>query len=52
MKGRVVDRPQFEAMKKEYYRLRRWDPATGLPTDSTLTEAGLGDVAAALTTGS
>lgn len=52
MKGRVVDRNAFEAMKEEYYRLRRWDPATGRPTGSTLSEAGLGDVAAGLTTGS
>ena len=52
MKGRVVDRTAFEAMKEEYYRLRRWDPATGRPTGSTLSEAGLGDVAAGLTTGS
>jgi aldehyde:ferredoxin oxidoreductase len=48
MKGQVVDRAQFEAMKKEYYQLRRWDAATGLPTESRLNELGLGDIAADL----
>jgi aldehyde:ferredoxin oxidoreductase len=50
MKGRVVDRTAFEAMKEEYYRLRRWDPDTGRPTDSTLQHLGLEDVAADLRT--
>jgi aldehyde:ferredoxin oxidoreductase len=44
MKGRVVDKAQFEAMKKEYYQLRKWDSATGLPTESRLEELGLGDI--------
>jgi aldehyde:ferredoxin oxidoreductase len=48
MKGRVVDRAQFEVMKREYYQLRHWDAATGLPTESRLKELGLGDVAAQL----
>jgi len=48
MKGRVVDKTQFEAMKREYYQLRRWDPGTGLPTESRLKELGLGDIAAEL----
>jgi aldehyde:ferredoxin oxidoreductase len=48
MKGRVVDRAQFEAMKKEYYQLRHWDPVTGLQTESRLKELGLGDIAAEL----
>jgi aldehyde:ferredoxin oxidoreductase len=48
MKGRIVDKAQFEAMKREYYQLRRWDPATGLPTISTLKELGLEDIAAEL----
>ncbi len=42
MKGRVVDRAQFEAMKKEYYGLRKWDTATGLPTESRLKELRAG----------
>ena len=48
MKGRVVDKAQFEAMKKEYYELRKWDPATGLPTEFRLKELGLGDISAEL----
>ncbi len=45
VKGRVVDRAAFEAMKDEYYRLRGWDVATGLPTAAGLEGLGLGDVA-------
>jgi aldehyde:ferredoxin oxidoreductase len=48
MKGRVVDKAQFEAMKREYYKLRKWDTATGLPTESRLNDLGLGDIAAEL----
>jgi len=48
MKGRVVDKAQFEAMKKEFYQIRKWDAATGLPTAARLGELGLGDVAAEL----
>ncbi len=48
MKGRVVGRAQFVEMKREYYRLRRWDEATGRPEASTLQDLGLGDVAADL----
>ncbi|MDM8000645.1 MAG: aldehyde ferredoxin oxidoreductase C-terminal domain-containing protein, partial [Dehalococcoidia bacterium] len=48
MKGKVVDKAQFEAMKREYYALRKWDPDTGLPTEARLEELGLGDVAAEL----
>jgi len=48
MKGRLVDRTQFEAMKREYYGLRKWDPATGLPTESRLRELRLDDIAAGL----
>ena len=48
MKGRVVDKAQFEVMKKECYQLRRWDAATGLPTVSSLEGLGLADIAAEL----
>jgi aldehyde:ferredoxin oxidoreductase len=48
MKGRTVAKEQFEDMKKEYYELRKWDPATGLPTAARLGELGLDDVAADL----
>ncbi len=45
LKGRVVDRQAFEAMKDEYYQLRQWDVATGLQTAASLERLGLGDVA-------
>jgi aldehyde:ferredoxin oxidoreductase len=48
MKGRVVDKAQFEATKREYYELRKWDPATGLPSEARLKELGLGDIGAEL----
>ncbi|MFC2059064.1 aldehyde ferredoxin oxidoreductase C-terminal domain-containing protein [Chloroflexota bacterium] len=44
-KGVVVDRAKFEKMKDEYYQLRGWDVATGLPTEPKLSELGLHDVA-------
>jgi len=44
-KGCVLERRQFELMRDEYYRLRGWDVATGLQTDSKLAELGLADVA-------
>ena len=47
-KDSVVDRGQFELMKDEYYRLRGWDVATGLQTESKLIELGLADVAGEL----
>ena len=44
-KGAVVDRQEFERMKDEYYAIRGWDVATGLPTRRTLEVLGLKDVA-------
>jgi len=35
-------------MKTKYYELRRWDVKTGIPTEETLKELGLDDVAARL----
>jgi aldehyde:ferredoxin oxidoreductase len=32
VKGNTVDRGEFEKMRREYYELREWDPATGLQT--------------------
>jgi aldehyde:ferredoxin oxidoreductase len=32
-------------MKSKFYTLRGWDPETGIPTEETLIELGLGDVA-------
>lgn len=44
-KGSVVDRDAFESMKDEYYTLRGWDIATGLPTRSRLLKLGLAETA-------
>jgi aldehyde:ferredoxin oxidoreductase len=44
-RGAVVDRAEFERTREEYYQLRHWDTATGLPTRIRLTELGLGDTA-------
>ncbi|MBU2549623.1 MAG: hypothetical protein KKB20_14510 [Proteobacteria bacterium] len=44
-KGMVVDREAFEAMKDEYYRIRGWDPATGLQTRAGLEDLDLPEVA-------
>lgn len=41
----VANREKFEIMRDEFYRLRGWDPETGIPTDSKLRSLGLGDVA-------
>jgi aldehyde:ferredoxin oxidoreductase len=43
--GQVLD---LEGMLDEYYRLRGWDPATGIPTAATLRAVGLEDAAARL----
>jgi aldehyde:ferredoxin oxidoreductase len=40
-----LDREQFLPLLDEFYRLRGWDPATGLPTASKLDALGLSDVA-------
>jgi hypothetical protein len=46
--GEVVDRTKFEHLKDEYYRLRGWDIATGLPTVARLEQLDLGDIATVL----
>ena len=43
--GSVIGRKEFEEMKEEFYRLRGWDPASGLQTRETLERLGLGAVA-------
>jgi aldehyde:ferredoxin oxidoreductase len=43
--GAVVEKDKFETMKSEYYLLRGWDTATGLPNKSKLIELDLQDVA-------
>ena len=47
-KGEVVDREKFEQLKDEYYQLRGWDVATGLPTVTKLEQLELGDIALVL----
>jgi aldehyde:ferredoxin oxidoreductase len=41
----VADKGRFETMRDEFYRLRGWDPDTGVPTESKLRELELHDVA-------
>jgi aldehyde:ferredoxin oxidoreductase len=41
-KGKAVDKEKFELMLDEYYVLRGWDRATGLPKKEKLDELGLG----------
>ena len=43
-KGAVVDRNDFEEMKREYYRTRGWDATTGLQTRAKLEDLGLWEV--------
>ncbi len=47
-KDAVLDRTQFGEMKREFYRIRGWDPATGLQTKAGLEALDLGDVARGL----
>jgi aldehyde:ferredoxin oxidoreductase len=47
-KGAVVEMDKFEDMKSEYYELRGWDVASGLPTMAKLQELELADVASDL----
>lgn len=44
-KGAVLDRGEFEKMKSEYYEIRGWDTATGLPTRASLQRLSLAEVA-------
>jgi aldehyde:ferredoxin oxidoreductase len=41
-KGKAVDKEKFERMLDEYYDLRGWDKATGLPKQEKLVELELG----------
>ena len=45
LKGRVLDRNEFERIREEFYELRGWDPETGLQKAETLERLGLSDVA-------
>jgi aldehyde:ferredoxin oxidoreductase len=45
--GNVLDRDKFAGMLKEYYCLRGWDEATGLPRSETLETLGIEDLLSA-----
>ena len=45
IRGNVLDREKFDAMREEYYQLRGWDKETGLQKKETLIKLGMGDVA-------
>jgi aldehyde:ferredoxin oxidoreductase len=47
----VANKEKFEAMRDEFYRIRGWDPETGVPTGSKLRELDLSDVAEELENG-
>jgi aldehyde:ferredoxin oxidoreductase len=44
-KGNMVESEKLEQMKSEYFALKGWDVATGIPTRESLEKRGLGDVA-------
>jgi aldehyde:ferredoxin oxidoreductase len=41
MIGNTLDRKKYEAMLREFYRLRGWDEKTGLPKKETIQKLGL-----------
>jgi aldehyde:ferredoxin oxidoreductase len=43
--GNILDPERFKSVLKEYYRLRGWDPETGVPYAETLAALGLEDLA-------
>ena len=47
-KGKCIPPEQLERMIDDYYEARKWDKATGVPTEKKLLELGLIDVAAEL----
>jgi len=44
LKGKVLDRGDYEKIRTEFYRLRGWDPETGLQKSETLEQLGLSDL--------
>jgi len=48
--GRVLDRDKCTAMLEEFYRLRGWNPLTGLPRPETLRKLGMDDMVDAVIT--
>lgn len=47
-RGAVLPREAFEKLKEEYYRLRGWDPESGLQTRSRMAALGIEDIGQAL----
>jgi aldehyde:ferredoxin oxidoreductase len=47
-RGATMDRTAFEGMKDDYYRLRGWDVASGLPKKEQLEKLGLNFVCSTL----
>ena len=45
VKGNVIDRGEFEAMRKKFYELRGWDADSGLQKAENLEQLDLSDVA-------
>jgi aldehyde:ferredoxin oxidoreductase len=43
-KGQTLDREVFEEMREEFYKLRGWDPESGLQKTETLERLGLSDL--------
>jgi aldehyde:ferredoxin oxidoreductase len=50
LESNLLDPAKFEDMKSQYYEARGWGPATGIPTEDTLIELGLEDLAKDLVT--
>ena len=42
--GKTLDRDKFTDMLREYYSLRGWDEANGVPLAETLSALGLDDM--------
>ena len=49
-KGETLKHDEFETMRKEFYELRGWDPASGMQKAETLEHLGLSDLAKDLKT--
>ncbi|MFW5636305.1 MAG: aldehyde ferredoxin oxidoreductase C-terminal domain-containing protein, partial [Thermodesulfobacteriota bacterium] len=44
-KGKILDREDYEFMRREFYELRGWDPETGMQRANTLDRLDLSDLA-------
>ena len=48
LKGKIIEKGDFDKMLDQYYEARGWDIKTGIPCKSTLEKLDLKDVAADL----